>query len=206
MHLCLSMAVNSSLQCCYLQSRHSREPDPNSPLCISTDSQIICPFQSVRCMRRACPRSGAPWGAGRRSKSIAGGTEAPGSASTRRVNRLTCTESCQTKRWPGASSFPLCLHCQAPASTCQLRQAGSGGERAGVDWQRVPDGTAPAGAVLAGQKDAATLPWKWSAVFRLRASTVSSVSAHSKTSLRPYKCVLWHRALNAFCRIKRKKK
>lgn len=90
-----------------------------------------------------------------------------------------------------------------PASSGKA--GGSGGERAGTDWQRVPDGTVPAGAVSTGQKDAATLPWKWSAVFRLRASTVSSVSAHSKTSLRPYKCVLWHRALNAFCRIRREK-
>lgn len=69
----------------------------------------------------------------------------------------------------------------------------------------MPDGPVPAKLRRPGQKDAATLPWKWSAVFRLRASTVlSSVSAHSKTSLRPYRCVLWHRALKAFCRLKGK--
>lgn len=130
-----------------------------------------------------------------------------GCAGTRRVNWLTCRQRA-VRQSPGldASCFPLRLHSQAPATTCQLRQASSSRERAGVDRQRVPDGTVPARAVATGQKDAATLPWKWSAVFRLRASTVSSVSAHSKTSLRPYKCVLWHRALNAFCRIKRGKK
>lgn len=74
-----------------------------------------------------------------------------------------------------------------------------------MDQQHVPDGTVPGRDVVTGQKDAAALPWKWSAVFRLRASTVSSVSAHSKTSLRPYKWVLWHRALNAFCRVNREK-
>lgn len=34
------------------------------------------------------------------------------------------------------------------------------------------------------------LPWKCLAVFLLRACTVTSESAHSRTSLRPYKCVL----------------
>ena len=127
-------------------------------------------------------------------------------ASTRRVNQLTRRHRAVTQsRGLDASRFPLRPHRQVPASTCQLQQAGSGGESAGAGRQRVPDGILPGRAVATGQSDAATLPWKWSAVFRLRASTVSSVSAHSKTSLRPYKCVLWHRALNAFCRIKRKK-
>lgn len=43
------------------------------------------------------------------------------------------------------------------------------------------------------------LPWKCSAVFRRRSSTVSSASAHSNTSLLPYRWVLWHSAVNAFC-------
>lgn len=100
-----------------------------------------------------------------------------------------------------ASCFPC---------TCTLRlqhppaSPSSGGERAGVDQEHGAGVMVPVRAVPTSQKDAATLPWKWSAVFRLRASTVSSVSAHSKTSLRPYKCVLWHRALNAFCRVNRK--
>lgn len=162
------------------------------------------------CVHRACPQLrstlGCRW-TEQKHCSWQGASRCLSSASTRRVNRLTCTQrAVRQSRGLDASCFPLRLHGQAPASTRQLRQASSGGERAGVDQQRVPDGTVPAGAVSIGQKDAATLPWKWSAVFRLRASNVSSVSAHSKTSLRPYKCVLWHRALNAFCRITRKKK
>lgn len=43
------------------------------------------------------------------------------------------------------------------------------------------------------------LPWKCCAVFRRRSSTVSSASAHSNTSLLPYRWVLWHSAVNAFC-------
>lgn len=44
------------------------------------------------------------------------------------------------------------------------------------------------------------LPWKCLAVFLRRACTVTSESAHSRTSLRPYKWVLWQSALKAFWR------
>lgn len=45
-----------------------------------------------------------------------------------------------------------------------------------------PMGVIPAAPLL--------LPWKRSAVFRRRACKVTSESAHSRTSLRPYKWVL----------------
>ena len=41
--------------------------------------------------------------------------------------------------------------------------------------------------------------WNFCAVFRCRSSTVSTVSAHSRTSLRPNKWVDWHRASKARC-------
>lgn len=47
--------------------------------------------------------------------------------------------------------------------------------------------------------EAEILPWKCCAVFLRRSSTVSSASAHSSTSLLPYRWVLWHSAENAFC-------
>lgn len=43
------------------------------------------------------------------------------------------------------------------------------------------------------------LPWKCSAVFRRKACRLTSESAHSRTSLRPYRWVLWHRASKALC-------
>lgn len=200
MHLCLSMAINRSLQCCYLRSCHSREPDPNRPLHTSANGRIIDPFSSA--CTEPCPQLWSTLGHRRAEKKHCSWHR--GASAVPAHGELTGSQSCQTKPWPGCFLPSPAL----ASSTCQLRQAGERAdmERAGVERQCVPDGMVPAGAVSRGQKDAAMLPWKWSAVFRLRASTVSSVSAHSRTSLRPYKCVLWHKALNAFCRIKKNTK
>lgn len=44
MHLCLSMAVNRSLQCCYLPSCHSQEPDPKALLVSQLMAKLFVPF------------------------------------------------------------------------------------------------------------------------------------------------------------------
>lgn len=255
------MAVNGSPRGCYLPSCHSRAPDPNGTLRISTHSPIICPFSpGSHPLRDSSPLPGAclldpalagqPHGAtkgarslspprehpraqGRQSKNLSAGTalpargELPASRAQGELSdKASCPDpSCFPPRGPWPPPAPLLQQISSstassvrPARLCWARppalappgssihlaapaRRGKGrrGAEASARWAGASQAVSP------GQKDAATLPWKWSAVFRLRASTVlSSVSAHSKTSLRPYRCVLWHRALKAFCRLKGK--
>lgn len=78
MHLCLSMAVNSSPQCCYLRSCHSQEPHPNKPSpLLDQRPNYLSFFNPCAACAEPVPSYGACWGAGERSQSIAGGNEVP---------------------------------------------------------------------------------------------------------------------------------
>lgn len=68
MHLCLSMAVNSSLQCCHLRSCHSQQPEPSSPFCIPTHH----PTFSLSNPRAASTEPVPSWAAPRGGSVVAG--------------------------------------------------------------------------------------------------------------------------------------
>lgn len=103
-------------------------------------------------------------------------------AATRREGRRRGTNS-RTRSPPSPDSLP-----GLPMTRPRQEPKGHGAHRGRPHSLASPLGAAPP-----------VLPWKCSAVFRRRACRLTSESAHSRTSLRPYRWVLWHRASKALC-------
>lgn len=114
MHLCLSMAVDSSLQRCHLRGCHSQQPEPSCP----THPQTVVPFKSLCCLHRACPQPRSTQGREHRHCGWQGARLAHAELRAHR-------QSCQTKPWmsPGCSTelaAPSCARRAVPGSRAVL--------------------------------------------------------------------------------------